>query len=81
MVQGEINRGRHTDHPAGRHSIGLTSAHLRHPPYFFTGQMPFLPPNQQCQSTEVHGKQVKLLLSSPVGFALTIRWTLHPDSC
>jgi len=30
---------------------GLTSAHLYHPP-FFTGQMPFLPPNQQCQSTE-----------------------------
>ena len=29
---------------------GLTS-HLHHPP-FFTGQMPFLPPNQQCQSTE-----------------------------
>jgi len=21
MVQGKINRGRHTDHPAGRHSI------------------------------------------------------------
>ena len=30
---------------------GLTSAH-HHPPQFFTGQMPFLPPNQQCQSTE-----------------------------
>jgi len=30
---------------------GLSSAHLRHPP-FFTGRMPFLPPNQQCQSTE-----------------------------
>ena len=30
---------------------GLTSAHLHHPP-FFTGRMPFLPPNQQCQSTE-----------------------------
>jgi len=30
---------------------GLTSAHLHHPP-IFTGQMPFLPPNQQCQSTE-----------------------------
>ena len=29
----------------------LTSAHLHHPP-FFTGRMPFLPPNQQCQSTE-----------------------------
>jgi len=31
---------------------GLRSAHLHHPPCFFTGQMPFLPPNQQCQSTE-----------------------------
>jgi len=30
---------------------GLTSAHLHHPP-IFTGQMPFPPPNQQCQSTE-----------------------------
>ena len=30
----------------------LTSAHLHHPPIFFTGRMPFLPPNQQCQSTE-----------------------------
>jgi len=32
---------------------GLNSAHLHHlPPYFFTGWMPFLPPNQQCQSNE-----------------------------
>jgi len=31
---------------------GLSSAHLHHPPIFFTGRMPFLPPNQQCQSTE-----------------------------
>jgi len=30
---------------------GLTNAHLHHPP-FFTGWMPFLQPNQQCQSTE-----------------------------
>ena len=30
---------------------GLTSAHLHHPP-IFTGRMAFLPPNQQCQSTE-----------------------------
>ena len=29
----------------------LTSAHVHHPP-FFTGRMLFLPPNQQCQSTE-----------------------------
>jgi len=31
---------------------GLSSAHLHHPPIFFTGRMPFLTPNQQCQSTE-----------------------------
>jgi len=30
---------------------GLASAHLHYPP-IFTGWMPFLPPNQQCQSTE-----------------------------
>jgi len=36
---------------------GLTSAHLHYPP-FFTGRMPFLPPNQQCQSTE--GSTAKL---------------------
>jgi len=31
---------------------GLTSAYLHHSPIFFTGQMPFLPPNQQRQSNE-----------------------------
>jgi len=34
----------------GATPAGLTSAHLHHRP-FFTGRMPFLPPNQQCQST------------------------------
>jgi len=29
----------------------LTIAYLHHPPIFFTGRMPFLPPNQQHQST------------------------------
>jgi len=49
MVQGKINRGRHTDHPDGRHSIRTKQCP---PPPFFTGHMPFLPPNKQCQSTE-----------------------------
>jgi len=35
MVQGKINRGRRTDHPAGHHSSGLTSAHLHHSPIFY----------------------------------------------
>jgi len=53
MVQGKINRGRHTVHLDGRHSI-QTSNQCTPPPssIFFTGQMPFLPPNQQRQSTE-----------------------------
>jgi len=33
---------------------GPTSAHHHHPPIFFTGRMPFLPPNQQCQSISQH---------------------------
>ena len=51
-MQGKINRGRHTDHPAGCHSIRTNQCPP--PPFlpFFTGRMPLLPPNQQCQSTE-----------------------------
>jgi len=30
----------------------LTSAYLHHPTISFYGRMPFLPPSQQCQSTE-----------------------------
>ena len=50
MVQGKINRGRHIVR-LGATPSGQISAHFHHPP-FFTGQVPFLPPNEQCQSTE-----------------------------
>ena len=53
MVQGKINRGRHTDLPPGRHSIRTNQCLPPPSPNFFTGRMPFLPPNQQRQSTEV----------------------------
>jgi len=36
MVQGKINRGRHTDHPAGATPSGLSSAHLHHLPHICT---------------------------------------------
>jgi len=52
IVQGKINRGRHTDHPAGRHSTWTNQCPLPPCPHFFTGRKPFLPPKQQCQSTE-----------------------------
>jgi len=45
MAQGKIDRGRHTDHPAGRHSIRTNQCPP--PPFpFFTGQIPFLLPNR-----------------------------------
>jgi len=54
MVQGKINRGRHTDHPAGHHSI-LTNQCP--PPLFpiFTGRMPFLSccPNNSVKALQV----------------------------
>jgi len=52
MVQGKINRGRRTNHPAGHHSIRTKQCPPPSSPHFFTGRMPFLPPNQPCQSTE-----------------------------
>jgi len=36
----------------GATPAGLTSAHLHQYPIFFTGRMPFLLLNQQCQSNE-----------------------------
>jgi len=43
-------RCRHTNNPAGRHSIRTNQCPPPPSPLFFTAQMPFLPPNQQCQS-------------------------------
>ena len=37
-----------------------TDNHASTPPLFFTGRMPFLPPNQQCQSTEGNNIQHKI---------------------
>ena len=37
MVQGEINRGRHTDHPAGRHSVRTNQCPPPPSPHIFYG--------------------------------------------
>jgi len=62
MVQGKINRGRHTDHLAGHHSIWTNQCPPPPTPHFFTGRMPFLSPNQQRRSTE--GKLVNKLITN-----------------
>jgi len=51
MVQERLTDANTPTIRLGATPSGLTSAHLHHPP-FFTGRMPFLPPNQQCESTE-----------------------------
>jgi len=40
MVQGKINRGRHTDHPAGRHSIRTNRCPPPPSPHFFQAGCP-----------------------------------------
>jgi len=52
IVQRKINRGRHTDHPTGRHSIQTNQCPPPLSPIYYTDRMPFLLPNQHCQSTE-----------------------------
>jgi len=60
MVQEKINRGRYTNHPAGCYSI-WTNQYLHHPP-FFTGRMPFLPPNLSVKAL----KALKVIILLPI---------------
>jgi len=52
VVQGKITEADTPTIRLGTTPSGLTSAHLHHPPIFFTDWIPFLSPNQQRQSTE-----------------------------
>jgi len=50
-MQGKVNRGRHTNHPAGRHSVRTNQCPPPPSPIFYRPDA-LLPPNQQCQNTE-----------------------------
>jgi len=64
----EIYRGRHTDHPAGHHFIWTNQCPPPPSPIFFTARMPFLPPNQQCQSIEGNLSTHQISLKSEKNF-------------
>ena len=69
MVQGKINRGRHTDHPAGCHSIR-------------TNQCTPPPSPTTSQQQEEEGKRLKttfwiLHLLAPVKQESVIQWVLY----
>jgi len=49
-----------------------TDNHASSPPLFFTGRMPFLPPNQQRQSTEGNHQNKKQPYI--VGWYVRFRW-------
>jgi len=55
--KGRLTGGRHTDHQAGCNSIRTKQFPPPPSPNYFTGRMPFLPPNEQCQSTEGKGQK------------------------
>ena len=63
MVQGKINRGRHTDHPAGRHSIRTNQCHLHHPAILICENyyVIIFPPNEEphCCFTWVTGCKIR----------------------
>ena len=67
---GGDNGGRGTGSPCGRHPIRTNDTPTPTTPHVFTGRMPFLPPNQQRQSTE--GVKRFLLGLSPLALAQTI---------
>ena len=64
MVQGKINRGRHTDQPSGRHSVQTSrfhAAHLHRLPVFFimyqcTNLSHWKLPTGLILSCDLHGK-------------------------
>jgi len=50
MVQGKINKGRDTDNPDGRHSIGTNQCPPPPSPIFLTCQMPFCRPTNSIKA-------------------------------
>jgi len=50
MVQGKINRGRHTDHPAGRHSIQTNQCPPPPSPIFLQAGCPFCRPTNSVKA-------------------------------
>jgi len=52
MEQGKIMEAEVPTVQVGTTPTGLMAPTPPQPPRFFTGQMPFVPPNQQRQSTE-----------------------------
>ena len=74
------NRRRHTlTIRLGTTPSGLTSAYIHHPPYFFTGRMPFLPRNQQCQSKDSLPKSCNIISALVVSEQCHLYASIYPS--
>ena len=56
MVQGKINRGRHTDHPAGRHSIRTNQCPPPPSPHFVQAGCPSCRPTNSVKALKANAK-------------------------
>ena len=65
IVQGKINRGRHTDHPAGRHAIRTNQCLLPPSPHIFC-RPDVLPPAQPTASKHWRLRRLYVYLLSPL---------------
>jgi len=54
MVQGKIYRGRHTDHPAGRHSIQTKQCPPPPSPHFLQARCPFCRPTNSVKALKAY---------------------------
>jgi len=64
MVQGKIKRGRHTDHPAGRHSIRTSQCPPPPSPIFFIYRVKWNKTSSQKGARYISQRRVAILLTS-----------------
>jgi len=83
MVQRKINRGRHTDHPAGHHSIQANQCPPRPSPYFLQAGCPSCRPTNSVKALKA---TVTCTFSVPQPFAYKYKTIFKemkkcPQSC
>ena len=87
MVQGKINRGRHTDHPAGRNSIRTKQCPPPPSPYFLRAGCPSCRPTNSVKalkaiatSQNIYNLCAKKMTSVTMGnsLKLSIHWAERP---
>jgi len=86
MVQGKINRGRHTDHLAGRHSIQTNQCLPPPSPHFLQAGCPSCRPTNSVKALKTISQDISYTKShrqrqktgnSPIGDCLSCTWILQ----